>query len=129
MLADANFAINCGGPEVFADGITYEDETSSLGIASFNVIDTEKWAVSNVGSITDGTFEAYRQNSLEPVRNTNSSDLYQTSRISTGSLRYYGLGLENGPYAVNLLFAETALRDRSNHTWESLGRRVFDIYI
>ncbi|GLT30494.1 hypothetical protein SLA2020_052900 [Shorea laevis] len=125
----ANFAINCGGPEMTADGITYEAEDSSLGTASFNVIDTEKWAVSNVDSISDGNFEAYRENSLEPVRNTNSPELYQTSRISPGSLRYYGLGLENGPYTVNLLFAEIALRDRSNHTWESLGRRVFDIYI
>ncbi|GKV51588.1 hypothetical protein SLEP1_g58226 [Rubroshorea leprosula] len=125
----ANFAIKCGGPEVTVDGITYEAETSSLGIASFNVIDTKKWAVSNVGSIIDETFEGYRQNSLEPVRNTKSPELYQTSRISAGSLRYYGLGLENGPYTVNLLFAETALRDRSIHTWESLGRRVFDIYI
>ncbi|GLT51789.1 hypothetical protein SLA2020_251730 [Shorea laevis] len=125
----ANFAINCGGPEMTADGITYETEDSSLGAASFNVIDIEKWAVSKVGSTFDGNFEAYRQNSKEPVRNTNSPVLYQTSRISPGSLRYYGLGLENGPYTVNLLFAETALRDRSNHTWESLGRRVFDIYI
>ncbi|GKV50306.1 hypothetical protein SLEP1_g57018 [Rubroshorea leprosula] len=125
----ANFAINCGGPEMTADGITYEAEDSSLGIASFNVIDTEKWAVSNVGSIFNGNFGAYRQNSSEPVRNTNSPVLYQTSRVSPGSLRYHGLGLENGPYIVNLLFAETAIKDRSNHTWESLARRVFDIYI
>ncbi|GKV50310.1 hypothetical protein SLEP1_g57022 [Rubroshorea leprosula] len=125
----ANFAINCGGPVVFADGIRYEAETSSLGMASFNVIDTEKWAVSNVGSITDVVVAANKQSSLEPVRNTNSPELYQTSRISAGSLRYHGLGLENGPYTVNLLFAETALRDQSNHTWESLRRRVFDIYI
>ncbi|GKV50135.1 hypothetical protein SLEP1_g56847 [Rubroshorea leprosula] len=125
----ANFAINCGGPEMTADGMTYEAEDSSLSIASFNVIDTEKWAVSNVGSISGGNFNGYRENSLEPVRNTNSPELYQTSRISDGSLRYYGLGLENGPYTINLLFAETALRDRSKHTWKSLGRRVFDIYI
>ncbi|GLT49239.1 hypothetical protein SLA2020_228100 [Shorea laevis] len=134
MYADANFSINCGGPEVSADGKTYEAETFSLGIASFNVTDTGKWAVSNVGSITDGIYAAYRHNSLKPVRNTDLPELYQTSRISTGSLRYYGLGLENGPYRVNLLFVETALKDRNNHTWEnlqwqSLGRRVFDIYI
>ncbi|GLT51805.1 hypothetical protein SLA2020_251870 [Shorea laevis] len=125
----AKFAIKCGGPEMIVDGITYEAEASYLGMASFNVINTEKWAVSNVGSISDGIFEAYRQNSFESVRNTNLPALYQTSRISTGSLRYYGLGLENGPYAVNLLFAEIALSDQRNHTWESLGRRVFDIYI
>ncbi|GLT30500.1 hypothetical protein SLA2020_052960 [Shorea laevis] len=125
----ANFAIKCGGPEMIADGIKYEAETSSLGIASFNVIDNEKWAVSNAGLFSDRNFEAYRQNSLEPVRNTNSPELYQTSRISPGSLRYYGLGLENGPYTVSLLFAETTFKDRSTQTSESLGRRVFDIYI
>ncbi|GKV44295.1 hypothetical protein SLEP1_g51487 [Rubroshorea leprosula] len=195
----ANFAVKGGGPEMIADGIKYEAETSSLGIASFNVIDNEKGAVSNAGLFSDRNFEAYRQNSLEPVRNccsffkqrngenreedekqsissaaclvpwqlysmlgplaalqplcslafctlllpcfgaalpsfhfaatcaalpssfaailcsfhfhlllllqlehhssnrnTNSPERYQTSRISPGSLRYYGLGLENG---------------------------------
>ncbi|GLU14109.1 hypothetical protein SLE2022_306980 [Rubroshorea leprosula] len=125
----ANFAINCGGWGMFADGITYETETSYLGIASFNVSDTEKWAVSNVGSITDGIFGATNQSTSELVRNTNLLYLYQNSRISAGSLRYYGLGLANGPYTVNLLFAEIAFSDRSNHNWESLGRRLFDIYI
>ncbi|GLT27155.1 hypothetical protein SLA2020_021790 [Shorea laevis] len=125
----ANFAINCGGPEVIANGITYEAETYSLGMASFNVIDTKKWAVSNVGSITDEILDTSITYSSEPVRNTNSAELYRTSRISAGSLRYYGLGLENGPYTVNLLFAETTLKDRSNRTWESMLRRVFDIYI
>ncbi|GLT51142.1 hypothetical protein SLA2020_245720 [Shorea laevis] len=118
----ANFAIKCGGPGMIVNGITYETETSPLGIASFNVADTEKWAVSSVGSITDGIFGADRQNSLEPVRNTISPELYLTSRISAGSLRYYGLGLKNGPYTVNLLFAETAHSVLAK-------RRVFDIYI
>ncbi|GLT51784.1 hypothetical protein SLA2020_251680 [Shorea laevis] len=125
----SNFAIKCGGPEIIVDGITYEAETSSLGITSFYIIHTEKWAVSNVGSFTDRNNQPYMQNKWERVRNTNSTELYQTSRISTGSLRYYGLGLENGPYTVNLHFAETAFSDPSSHTLESLGRRVFDIYI
>ncbi|GKV44306.1 hypothetical protein SLEP1_g51498 [Rubroshorea leprosula] len=129
MLADANFAIKCGGPEIIVDGITYEAETSYLGITSSYVIPTEKWAVSNVGSFTDRNNQPYMQNKLERVRNTNSTELYQTSRISTGSLRYYGLGLANGPYTVNLHFAETVFNDPSSHTLESLGRRVFDIYI
>ncbi|GLT51792.1 hypothetical protein SLA2020_251760 [Shorea laevis] len=125
----ANFAIKCGGPQMIVDGITYEAESSSLGIASFNAIDSKKWAVSNVGSIYDGNNRIYVQNTMAQVRNTNSAELYQTSRISPGSLRYYGLGLENGAYTVNLLFVETAFKDRSTQTWGSLGRRVFDIYI
>uniref|UniRef100_A0A0A9CS15 non-specific serine/threonine protein kinase n=1 Tax=Arundo donax TaxID=35708 RepID=A0A0A9CS15_ARUDO len=47
--------------------------------------------------------------------------------MSPSSLRYYGLGLENGNYTVVLQFAETAFPDTK--TWQSLGRRVFDIYI
>ncbi|GLT51800.1 hypothetical protein SLA2020_251830 [Shorea laevis] len=125
----ANFSIKCGGPEMIADGIKYEAENSSLGTASFNVISTEKWAVSNVGLFSERLNPTYVQNTLAQVRNTNSPELYETSRISPGSLRYYGLGLENGAYMVNLLFAETAFKDQSIQTWESLGRRVFDIYI
>lgn len=125
----ANFAIKCGGPERISDGITYEAENSSFGIATFNVTSTEKWAVSNVGLFADRTDTIYVQNTLAQVKNTNSPELYQTSRLSPGSLRYYGLGLENGPYTVNLLFAETGFDDRTLQTWESLGRRVFDIYI
>ncbi|GKV44293.1 hypothetical protein SLEP1_g51485 [Rubroshorea leprosula] len=128
----ANFSIKCGGLETTADGIKYEADNSFLGTASFNVIGSEKWAVSIVGSFSDRSNQIYvqnRQNTSAQMRNTNSPQLYQTSRISPGSLRYYGLGLENGPYTVNLLFAETAFKDQSTQTWESLGRRVFDIYI
>ncbi|GLU14094.1 hypothetical protein SLE2022_306830 [Rubroshorea leprosula] len=128
----ANFSIKCGGLETTADGIKYEADNSFLGTASFNVIGSEKWAVSIVGSFSDRSNQIYvqnRQNTSAQMRNTNSPQLYQTSRISPGSLRYYGLGLGNGPYTVNLLFAETAFKDQSTQTWESLGRRVFDIYI
>ncbi|XP_034914857.2 probable LRR receptor-like serine/threonine-protein kinase At1g56140 [Populus alba] len=126
----ANFAIKCGGPEMrTADGTIYEAENSSLSAASFSVTSTEKWAVSNVGLFADRRSPEYVENTLTQVLSTNTPELYQTSRISPGSLRYFGLGLENGLYTVHLLFAETAFADRSSQTWESLGRRVFDIYI
>ena len=129
-VVDANFAIKCGGPEMrTADGTVYEAENTSLGAASFSVTSTEKWAVSNVGLFADRRSPEYVENTLTQVLSTNTPELYQTSRISPGSLRYFGLGLENGPYTVHLLFAETAFADRSSQTWESLGRRVFDIYI
>uniref|UniRef100_A0A6N2JX36 non-specific serine/threonine protein kinase n=1 Tax=Salix viminalis TaxID=40686 RepID=A0A6N2JX36_SALVM len=97
----ANFSIKCGGPEMrTADGTVYEAENSSLRAASFFVTSSEKWAVSNVGLFADRE-----------------------------SPEYFGLGLENGPYTVHLLFAETVFADRSSQTWGSLGRRVFDIYI
>ncbi|CAO2036500.1 unnamed protein product, partial [Urochloa humidicola] len=47
--------------------------------------------------------------------------------MSTSSLRYYGIGLENGNYAVTLQFAEFSFED--SQTWKSVGRRVFDIYV
>lgn len=112
-----------------ADGTVYEAENTSLGAASFNVASSNKWAVSNVGLFFNAESPAYVRNSLAQVTRTTTPELFQTSRISPGSLRYYGLGLENGPYTVNMLFAETVFKDRSSQTWESLGRRVFDIYI
>ncbi|RVX04695.1 putative LRR receptor-like serine/threonine-protein kinase [Vitis vinifera] len=126
----ANFSIKCGGSEMRnAEGIVYEAENSTLGAASYYVTSTEKWAVSNVGLFSDRSNPSYVDSNLMQVTGTNTPELFQSSRISPGSLRYYGLGLENGPYIVSLEFAETVFKDRDTQTWESLGRRVFDIYI
>ncbi|KAJ6426357.1 hypothetical protein OIU84_022047 [Salix udensis] len=126
----ANFAIKCGGPMMStADGTIYEAENSSISAASFTVVSTEKWAVSNAGLYADRRNPSYFENTLKQVTGTNTPELYQTSRISPGSLRYYGLGLQNGPYTINLFFAETKFKARSSQTWESLAQRVFDIYI
>ncbi|TQD91233.1 hypothetical protein C1H46_023159 [Malus baccata] len=79
---------------------------------------------------SDGVNRPFLVNTLAQVTGTNvTPELFQTSRLSPGSLRYYGLGLENGPYTVTLHFAETVFDRRIQQTWESLGRRVFDIYI
>lgn len=69
----------------------------------------------------------YTSFSSSQFTNTLDSELFQTARLSASSLRYYGLGLENGNYTVNLQFAEKAFEE--GPTWKSLGRRVFDIYI
>ncbi|CAN6545845.1 unnamed protein product [Malus baccata var. baccata] len=127
----ANFSINCGGPQMTgSDGILYEAEDSTLGPATFSVTSTEKWAVSNAGLFYERKNQSFLQNTLAQVTGTNvTPELFQTSRVSPGSLRYYGLGLENGPYTVTLHFAETVYESRTSQKWESLGRRVFDIYI
>ncbi|KAL6282831.1 hypothetical protein ACE6H2_013760 [Prunus campanulata] len=115
----ANFSIKCGGPQIRgSDGILYEAEDSALGPATFYVTSTQKWAVSNVGLFSDSKNPSF----VAPK-------LFETSRRSPGSLRYYGLGLENGPYTVTLQFAEMVYTSRATQTWQSLGRRVFDIYI
>ena len=113
---------------MLAEGIAYEAENTALyGASSFYVTPiTENWAVSNVGSFENGSFV---QNTSAQVIASNTPELYQTSRMSPGSLRYYGLGLVNGLYNVSLFFAETGFDDQSSRTWKSWGRRVFDIYI
>ncbi|XP_050145023.1 probable LRR receptor-like serine/threonine-protein kinase At1g56140 isoform X2 [Malus sylvestris] len=132
----ASFSINCGGQQMKGDGILYEPDESVLGSATFSVTSTENWAVSNAGLFPVQPPSSSLENnpSLEnthaQVTGTNvTPELFQTSRASRGSLRYYGLGLENGPYTVTLHFAETVYESRTSQTWQSLGRRVFDIYI
>ncbi|KAI3965855.1 hypothetical protein MKX01_010812 [Papaver californicum] len=126
----SSFAIKCGGSNMrSSDGIDFEADNSTLGAASLHLTNTRRWAVSNVGLFGEREGAQYTISTSSQITGTLDSELFQTSRISGGSLRYYGLGLENGPYNVNLRFAETDYNDPSTLTWESLGRRVFDIYL
>jgi hypothetical protein len=119
-ISDYNFSIKCGGPQITSfDGIVYEMDKEALGPATYYVTNTSRWAVSNVGYFTGSNNPQYKSTSL--------LELFQTTRVSASSLRYYGLGLENGNYTVKLQFVEINFPDTS--TWQSLGRRVFDIYI
>ncbi|KAK8608250.1 hypothetical protein V6N13_023677 [Hibiscus sabdariffa] len=120
--------MQCGGPQMISNGIMFEADNISLGAATYDVAGTKKWAVSNVGLFQDG-LNQYLQNYLGQVRGTNTPELYWSSRLSPGSLRYYGLDLENGLYTVNLFFAETGFPNRTPQSWMSLTRRVFDVYI
>nr|CAB3488267.1 unnamed protein product [Digitaria exilis] len=56
-----------------------------------------------------------------------AASYYVAARMSPSSLRYYGIGLENGNYTVTLQFAEVDFPDMES--WRSRGRRVFDIYV
>ncbi|KAH7528140.1 hypothetical protein FEM48_Zijuj05G0040100 [Ziziphus jujuba var. spinosa] len=123
-----DLAIKCGGPQfTSANGIVYEMDNASLGPATYFVSSTKRWAVSNVGLFTGNNNPQYKSSSTYQFTNTLDSELYQTARISASSLRYYGLGLENGNYTVNLMFSETAFED--SQTWKSLAKREFDVYI
>ncbi|XP_039065004.1 probable LRR receptor-like serine/threonine-protein kinase At1g56130 isoform X2 [Hibiscus syriacus] len=125
----ANFSIKCGGPAMISDRILFEADNNPLGAATFNVIGTRKWAVSNGGLFADSSNPQYARNTIVQVRGTNTPGLYQTSRLSPESLRYYGLGLENGLYTIRLFFAETGFPAPSSQSWKSVARRVFDVYI
>ena len=106
----------------------YERDNETLGPATYYVKDTERWAVSNVGLFTGSNNPQYTSFVANQFTGTVDSELFQTARLSASSLRYYGLGLENGNYNITLQFAETAILDTTTD-WRSLGRRVFDIYI
>lgn len=125
-----NFSIKCGGPEIRGkDGILYEAENEFIGKATFLVMSTDKWAVSHVGWYSERAYPSYFISTPEQSTGTNNPELFQTARASPGSLRYYGLGLVNGPYTVTLQFSEIGFPPLSDQTWKSLGRRMFDIYI
>eukprot|EP00253_Pinus_taeda_P011902 PITA_11902 len=131
---DSGFALNCGGPQkIVAPGDVFEQESERLNSASFYVDKTHKWGVSNAGYFLNSSNTIYSSNptyvatSQSQVTKLLESSLYQTARLSASSLRYYGLGLENGQYTVKLLFAEIQFLDTS--IWQTIGRRVFDVYI
>ncbi|KAL0407103.1 UNVERIFIED_CONTAM: putative LRR receptor-like serine/threonine-protein kinase [Sesamum latifolium] len=124
----SKFAVKCGGLQITSsDQIVYETDNAALGLATYYMTRTSRWAVSNVGLPADSRNPAFRSSSSSQFTNTLDSELFQTARISAGSLRYYGLGLENGNYTVRLQFAEIQIE--GTRTWKSVGRRVFDIYI
>ncbi|GER37572.1 leucine-rich repeat receptor-like protein kinase [Striga asiatica] len=126
----SSFAINSGGPPIrSSDQLLFESDNETLGPAMYYVTASRRWAVSNVGLPLGSISPQYQYNSQSQSQftNTQDSDLFRDARISAGSLRYYGLGLENGNYTVRLHFAEIVIS--SFRTWRNLGRRVFDIYI
>ncbi|CAN1157907.1 Probable LRR receptor-like serine/threonine-protein kinase At1g56130 [Linum perenne] len=125
----SQFSIKCGGPSITTANprLTYERDNETLGPATYFVPETDRWGVSNVGLFAGSNNPQYRIFSSSQFTNTLDSELFQTARLSASSLRYYGLGLENGNYTVTLQFSETAIVN--GNTWRSLGRRLFDVYI
>ncbi|XXG68679.1 hypothetical protein AAC387_Pa06g1710 [Persea americana] len=105
----SSFAINCGGQSITSSstGIAYDEDEVDLHEASYDVTDTVRWAVDNVGKFVDNNNPTYISNCQFQFTNTSESKLFQSARLSPSSLRHYGLGLENGNYTISLQFAET----------------------
>uniref|UniRef100_A0A0E0DP07 non-specific serine/threonine protein kinase n=1 Tax=Oryza meridionalis TaxID=40149 RepID=A0A0E0DP07_9ORYZ len=127
---DYSFAVDCGSNSSTSasDNTIFEADPMSLGTAAYYVTGQTRWGVSSVGNFfqaTNGMDRIY--SSSNHFQNTVDSKLFETARMSPSSLRYYGLGLENGNYTVLLQFAEFSYTETP--TWQSLGRRVFDIYV
>ncbi|XP_010480078.1 PREDICTED: probable LRR receptor-like serine/threonine-protein kinase At1g56140 isoform X2 [Camelina sativa] len=119
----SDFSINCGGSQIRSvSGAVFESDEEDLGLASFFVSDVQRWAATSVGAYAGKINNVWVVNTLD-----SDSKLFQTARHSSSSVRYYGLGLENGGYTVTLQFAEILIL--GSNTWKGLGRRPFDIYV
>ncbi|KAJ0017422.1 hypothetical protein Pint_11500 [Pistacia integerrima] len=95
----SRLAIKCGVKQLRVGNILCE--ANDCG-GSFNVLNYEKWALSNVGLFSEGQCNTLLQNTGSEVINTTTPNLYQITRQSPRSLIYYGLSLENGVYNVSL---------------------------
>ncbi|XP_019169653.1 PREDICTED: probable LRR receptor-like serine/threonine-protein kinase At1g07650 isoform X2 [Ipomoea nil] len=122
-----NFHINCGGPKVVIGETTYDDDQNSAGSTKF-AHPYENWVTSSTGDFWDvnRTISDYTANNVSVIKG-NETELYTTARVSPLSLTYFGRCLANGNYTITLHFAEIIIRD--NRSFESLGRRFFDVYI
>lgn len=128
-IVDSSFAVDCGGSRSVKsdDKFIYESDGANLQGASYYVTRPVRWGVSNTGKFYMGepnrSYIIYTSNQFNK---TLDSELFQTARTSPSSLRYYGIGLKNGKYIVALKFAEIF---PDGQIWQSMGRRIFDIYI
>ncbi|KAF3675809.1 putative LRR receptor-like serine/threonine-protein kinase RFK1 [Capsicum annuum] len=96
------------------------------GSARYFKASTNYWGFSSTGDFMDDNND---QNArfIESTPSKGLSELYNNARMSPLSLTYFRYCLRNGSYNVSLHFAEITFTNDS--TSNSLGRRVFDIYI
>ncbi|KAL3715800.1 hypothetical protein ACJRO7_007535 [Eucalyptus globulus] len=121
-----NLFINCGESKAEVRGTTYEDDSQEATPSSF--FRSDYWAYSSTSYFADDNIAAVSYK----VKNTstlsiNNAQLYMEARRSAISLTYFGFCLMDGPYNVTLHFAEIMFT--GNESYQSLGRRAFNIYI
>ncbi|CAL5345220.1 unnamed protein product [Camellia sinensis] len=118
--------INCGGARTTVGNIIYEADEDAGSPAEFFPV-SPNWGTSTTGLFWDtgenGTYVATNKS----IITMDDSQLYTNARLSPLSLTYYGHCLANGKYTVTLHFAEIIFRN--NQSFQSLGRRIFDVYI
>ncbi|MCD7471791.1 hypothetical protein HAX54_012459 [Datura stramonium] len=119
--------INCGGGKVTIGNTTYEEDEDSAGAAKF-VYWKGNWGTSSTGHFWDRiiSLNDYKANNVSAIKG-DESQLYMTAHLSPLSLTYFARCLANGSYTLTLHFAEIVFRD--NRSFQSLGRRIFDVYI
>ncbi|KAI3964188.1 hypothetical protein MKW92_000775, partial [Papaver armeniacum] len=124
-----SFNINCGGEVFPMNGSSgqYDDDQSAGGPSNFYHQSPNNWAYSSTGDFMDNADDSDSHIALAKTSlSMPDSKLYMTARKSPISLTYFGFCLVNGNYIVNLHFAEIEI---PNESQDSLGRRVFDVYI
>lgn len=128
-VSSTSFSVNCGGAnQVSAAGLKYDEDSEVLGAASLYTSSNSQWAVSSSGVfISNPNGQEFIASTDTQITGTLDSEIYKTARVSPNSLRYYGLGLKNGKYEVELHFSEIQMEDFQS--WKGLGRRLFDVYI
>lgn len=125
--------VNCGGKDTGVKDskrrFLYRGDGGVGGGAAKYYLDRDQyWGLSSTGDfMDDNNFQNLRYTvSLQsPTPTLTALDL--TARRSPISLSYFHYCLENGNYTVTLHFAE--IEFTNDRTYNSLGRRVFDIYI
>lgn len=132
LMADSScLHINSGGK----DTIIKENKTSTLyegdvavegGAAKYFLNDQSYWGFSSTGDfMDDNDFQNTRYTMA--LHSSNISTLYSTARRSPLSLTYFHYCLQNGKYMVKFHFEE--IQFTNDKTYNSLGRRMFDIYV
>ncbi|XP_021599237.1 probable LRR receptor-like serine/threonine-protein kinase At1g07650 [Manihot esculenta] len=119
--------INCGGREITIGKFRYEADEKNGGEALY-VTSKDNWVLSSTGRFrdTNNALDQFIAKNVS-VLSMNNSELYTSARLSPLSLTYYARCLAKGNYTVKLHFAEIVIRD--NRSFQSLGRRIFDVYI
>lgn len=131
----SSLAINCGGPQLIDSStqVPFVGDNETLDAASFYIDSEENWGVSSTGSFLNSSGSSnenanpYMITDGSVLGSTQNPSIYTTARLSPTSLRYYGLGLENGRYRVDLHFKEIQIPNTKS--WRSLGLRIFDVYL
>lgn len=132
FMADSNcLHVNSGGKDITIkeNGTTFSYEGDGEvegGAAKYFINEQSYWGFSSTGDFMDDN-DYQNTRYIVTLQSSNISELYSTARISPISLTYFHYCLENGKYTVNLHFVEILFSN--DQTYNSLGKRIFDIYI
>lgn len=131
-MTDTNcLHINCGGGDATIKEnkqiFVYKgDGDVEGGTAKYFRSPGNFWGFSSTGDFMDDN-DSLNAHFTESLPSSDVTVLNTTARTSPLSLTYFHYCLENGKYKIKLYFDE--IQFTSDNTYNSLGRRMFDIYV